>query len=252
MIRTIPHLVCTVIEQELQQAIQTDALRLVYQPQIDLRTHRIVAYEALLRWSHPQRGDLMPGTFLPLVQGSPVMRDLTDWTIDRALSDWSGVHDVPIAVNVCPSVIDDLSFADAVVDAVWRHSARPHQLKLEIIEQSLLMRPKLGVATMQRLHALGVQLSIDDFGTGYSSLTHLRDLPVSEVKIDRSFVEALPGCDRSRRIVQSIVGLASHLGIGVVGEGVSSPELEKYLLATGCEVGQGFHLGRPTRFEELD
>lgn len=252
MLRPVPHLVCTVIEQELRDAIGNGGLRLVYQPQVDMCNHRVVAYEALMRWSHPTRGELLPGSFLPLVQGSRLMPELTLWTVAEALRDWSGTPGPPVAVNICPTVIDDPSFADAIESLLEAHGARPQDLKLELIEQSLLLRPKRAIAVLRRLHDLGVRISIDDFGTGFSSLTHLRDMPVSEVKVDRSFVEALPRCDRSRRIVQTIVVLGSHLGIDIVGEGVSSPQLEKYLLATGCEIGQGFHLGYPTPFRELD
>lgn len=251
MLRPIPHLVCTVIEQELRDAIGNGGLRLVYQPQVHMCSHRVVAYEALMRWSHPTRGELLPGSFLPLVQGSRLMPELTLWTVEEALRNWAGTAGPPIAVNVCPSVIDDPSFADAIESILDSHGARPQDLKLELIEQSLLMRPGRAIAVLRRLHEMGVIISIDDFGTGFSSLTHLRDMPASEVKIDRSFVEALPRCERSRRIVQTVVALGSHLGIAVVGEGVSSPQLEKYLLATGCEIGQGFHLGYPTPFAEL-
>ena len=249
---SVPRLVCTVVEQDIHNAIRNDGLRLVYQPQVDMRTHQVVAYEALLRWTHPTRGELMPSSFLPLIQGSPVMNELTAWTLHEAMRDWARVDGPPVAVNICPTVIDDHTFATDVLMALERHQFPAKRLKLELIEQSLLMRPMRARSVLRTLANRGIRISIDDFGTGFSSLSHLRDLPVSEVKIDRSFVEGLPKCTRSRRIVQSIVTLGNQLDIEIVGEGVSSPLLEKFLLGTGCEIGQGFHLGRPARLEDLD
>ncbi len=125
------------------------------------------------------------------------------------------------------------------------HGAPPEALKLELTEQSLLMRPKHAFDVLKRLQRWGVGISVDDFGTGFSSLAHLRDLPITEVKIDRSFVEALAGSRRTQKIVQTIVTLGGRLGIDMIGEGVSSPEIEKYLLGTGREIGQGYYLGYP-------
>jgi EAL domain-containing protein (putative c-di-GMP-specific phosphodiesterase class I) len=256
MFSPVPRLICSVIERELQAAVEHDALRLHYQPQVDLMTHRVVGYEALLRWNHPVRGLLMPGSFLPLVQGSRVMLGVSAWVLHTALRDWSersaSSPAPPVAVNIAASTIDDPWFVEAVKIALDLLGAPPDALKLEITEQSLLMRPKQAFDVLKRLHRWGVGISVDDFGTGFSSLVHLRDLPITEVKIDRSFVEVLAGSRRTQKIVQTVVTLGSHLGIDVVGEGVSSPEIEKYLLGTGCEIGQGYYLGYPAPFEAMN
>ncbi|HSP15025.1 MAG TPA: EAL domain-containing protein [Thermoanaerobaculia bacterium] len=250
MFSPIPQLICTVIERELEAAVENDALRLHYQPQVHLVTHRVVGHEALLRWQHPVRGLLMPGSFLPLVHGSKVMLTIAGWTLHAALRDWveraDGSSSPPVAVNISASLVDDPTCIKLVKTALDVHGAPPEALKLEITEQSLLMRPKRAMDVLKRLHRWGVGISVDDFGTGFSSLVHLRDLPITEVKIDRSFVEALAGSRRTQKIVQTVVTLGSHLGIDVIGEGVASPELEKYLLGTGCELGQGYYLGYPS------
>ncbi len=256
MFSPIPQLICSLIEKELEAAVEHDTLRLHYQPQIDLKTHRVVGYEALLRWQHPTRGLLMPGSFLPLVHGSRVMMAVTAWTLHTALRDWTDRSDSssspPVAVNICASIIEEMSCLDVVKTALEVHGAPPDALKLELTEQSLLMRPRHAFEVLKRLQRWGVGISVDDFGTGFSSLVHLRDLPITEVKIDRSFVEALAGSRRTQKIVQTIVTLGEHLGIDVIGEGVSSPEIEKYLLGTGCEIGQGYYLGYPAPFQTMN
>ncbi len=256
MFSPIPHLICSVIERELEAAVENNALRLHYQPQVNLMTHRVVGHEALLRWQHPIRGLLMPGSFLSLVHGSNVMLAVTAWTLHAALQDWIDRSDCgtspPVAVNICASTIDDPSCLEMVKTALDLHGVPPDALKLEITEQSLLMRPKRAVDVLKRLNRWGVAISVDDFGTGFSSLSHLRDLPITEVKIDRSFVEALAGSRRTQKIVQTVVTLGASLGIDVIGEGVSSPEIEKYLVGTGCEIGQGYYLGVPAPLEAMD
>jgi diguanylate cyclase len=256
MFSPIPQLICSVIEKELEAAVENDALRLHYQPQVDLMTHRVVGHEALVRWQHPSRGLLMPGSFLPLVHGSKVMLSLACWTLHAAIRDWadrSGWSPAPpVAVNICASIIDDPSCLEVIKTALDVFGAPPDALKLELTEQSLLLRPKRAMDVLKRLNRWGVGISVDDFGTGFSSLAHLRDLPITELKVDRSFVEALASSRRTQKIVQTIVTLGAHLGIDVIGEGVSSPEIEKYLLGTGCEIGQGYYLGYPAPFEAMN
>src|SRR6478735_3873828 len=201
----------------LRQAIETGELELHYQPKVNLRTGAVSGVEALVRWRHPTRGLVMPDDFIPLAESSGLVHRLTDYVIDTALSQAAAWYAqglfVPVAVNISVRDLHGLSLAETVERSLERYSVPSTLLQLEITERILMDEPSKGADTIDALGALGVQLSLDDFGTGYSSLVLLKRLPVSEVKIDRSFVRRMTIAEDDATIVRSIIDLAHALGL---------------------------------------
>jgi len=211
--------------------------------------------EALVRWRHPQRGLLAPDAFIPLAEQAGLMRDLTRVVVAGALSScrkWRDAgHDVNVAVNVSFTDLLDTQFPLEVVAALAQHDLDPDALIVEVTESSIMSDGTRIGDVLARLSEFGVGISLDDFGTGYSSLTHLRTLPVSEVKIDRSFVRRMRSEDTVDAIVRATIQLAHDLGLGVVAEGVEDDETWETLARLGCELIQGYALSRPLPPDEV-
>jgi diguanylate cyclase (GGDEF)-like protein len=234
---------------DLRRGLDRGELELHYQPKVYLTDRRVVGMEALVRWQHPERGMITPADFIPQVQQSYLMREVTAFVIDSALTQaalWrqSGMG-VPVSLNVSGRDLLDSGLATLVADGLARHHLPPDALLLEIDERVLTSEPAHAVATAEALAEIGIALSLDDFGTGYSSLVRLKRLPVSEVKIDSSFVSRLLESPDDEVVVKSIVDLAAALGIRSVAEGVESAEVAGALLAMGCVAAQGWHFCRP-------
>jgi predicted signal transduction protein with EAL and GGDEF domain len=234
---------------DLRRALDRGELELHYQPKVYLTDRRVAGMEALVRWQHPERGVIAPADFIPQVQQSYLMREVTAFVIDGALTQaalWrqAGIG-VQISLNVSGRDLLDSGLADLVAEGLARHHLPPDSLLLEIDERVLTSEPAHAVATAEALAEVGVALSLDDFGTGYSSLVRLKRLPVSEVKIDSSFVGRLLESPDDEVVVKSIVDLAAALGIRSVAEGVESAEVATALLAMGCVAAQGWHFCKP-------
>jgi diguanylate cyclase (GGDEF)-like protein len=234
---------------ELRRGLDRGELELHYQPILKVAGRRTVGMEALIRWRHPVRGMMTPGEFIPQVQQSYLMREVTAFVIDAALTQaalWrqSGLE-VRISLNVSGRDLLGNVLVDLVQEGLARHRVPAEALLLEIDERVLTSEPAHAAATAEALAELGVGLSLDDFGTGYSSLVRLRRLGVSEVKIDSSFVGRLLESPEDEVVVKSIVDLAAALGIRSVAEGVESADVANALLAMGCEAGQGWYYGKP-------
>jgi diguanylate cyclase (GGDEF)-like protein len=234
---------------ELRRGLDRGELELHYQPKVYLANQRPAGVEALVRWLHPVRGMLMPDDFIPIVQQSYLMREVTAFVIETALSQaavWqqSGL-DVQVSINVSGRDLLDSGLADLVGQGLNRHRLPPGALLVEIDERVLTSEPAHSVATAEALTSLGVGLSLDDFGTGYSNLVRLKRLPVSEVKVDSSFVSRLLESPDDEVVVKSILDLAAALGIRSVAEGVESADVAAALLAMGCVAAQGWHFGKP-------
>ncbi len=234
---------------ELRRGLDRGELELHYQPILTVADRRVTGMEALVRWRHPVRGMLTPGDFIPLVQQSYLMREVTAFVVDAALSQaalWrqSGLG-IRISLNVSGRDLLGNALVDLVQSGLARHELPADALLLEIDERVLTTEPAHAAATAEALAGLGVGLSLDDFGTGYSSLVRLRRLPVREVKIDSSFVGRLLESPDDAVVVKSIVDLAAALGIRSVAEGVESAEVAARLLAMGCVAGQGWYFGKP-------
>ncbi len=233
----------------LRQGIDGGQLELHYQPKVALGTGAVVGVEALVRWRHPSRGLIFPDEFIPLAERSGLMHRLTAYVVDAALEQaarwWAVGLEIPVAVNVSARDLHGTLLAETVGRGLARHGLPAGALRLELTERVLMSEPGRVAGTLAALERLGVQLSLDDFGTGYSSLVLLQRLPVSEIKIDRSFVKRLLTSPDDTKIVRSIVDLAHALGIEAVAEGVETEEIWDVLEALGCDSAQGWYVSRP-------
>jgi diguanylate cyclase len=235
--------------QELRTAIDQGQLVLHYQPKFDLRTGHIEGVEALVRWNHPERGVLYPDTFIPSAERNGLMRTLTTSVLALALDQarqWrdSGLP-TPVAVNVSASNLADPELPVQIKAMLESRDLDGNALIVEVTETTLMNDTARALWVLHGLRGLNVRISIDDYGTGYSSLARLRDLPINELKLDRSFVAALSADPRTAAIVESTIQLAHSLGLTLVAEGIETAETLALLRNMGCDVGQGYHLGRP-------
>lgn len=242
------------LERDLRAALGEQQLALHYQPQVDA-SGRVVAAEALLRWQHPQHGWIPPSRFVPLAEETGLIDAIGAWVLDRACADlarWrrQGAQ-LRVAVNLSAAQFDDPHLPDSVLAALERHDLPGEALELEVTESLLLGGGPEVDAALAGLEAAGVSLSLDDFGTGYSSLSYLSELSLDRLKIDRSFVAGLSR-PRPRTVVRAIIALARDLGLGIVAEGVETEAQARALLDEGCDLLQGYHLGRPAPAASLD
>jgi EAL domain-containing protein (putative c-di-GMP-specific phosphodiesterase class I) len=237
------------IERELAQALARQELVLHYQPVVQVESGRVVGAEALVRWQHPERGLLSPIEFIPIAEQTGQIVQLGRYVLTRACQEaarWAAMgHHLRISVNVSVDQLRQPNFP-AVVQMVLTQAGLPvNQLCLEITESTLLREAGPGWKSAMALRRLGVHLSIDDFGTGYSSLAYLHQLPVDELKIDRSFINRLDRDPRERHLVEAINGMAQALGLNVVAEGVETAAQLDMLAEIGCRQAQGYHIARP-------
>ncbi|MGJ7914314.1 putative bifunctional diguanylate cyclase/phosphodiesterase [Massilia sp. LXY-6] len=228
---------------------------LAYQPKMDLKTGRITAAEALLRWRHPQRGMVPPGSFVPFAEQTGFIREITPWVLDaaiRQLAQWRAEGlDIAVSANLSTLDLLDPELPGHIEGLLARHGVPPACLCLEITESALMDEPALALAHLDALAALGVKLSIDDYGVGQASLAYLKSLPVNELKLDRSFVTAIADSPRNAAIVQSTIMLSHALGLSVVAEGVETAEELDWLRAHGCDVAQGYRISKPVMADEI-
>ncbi len=242
--------------REVEAAIDNGELTLHYQPQLDLREHRVAGFEALLRWHHPVFGQVSPERVIPLAEKNEVIVPLTRWTINTALREFKELRGLPdqvkVSLNLSAPLLTDRSILDLISDALAIWDVDPARLMVEITETSMMSNPEASVAAVHSLRELGVRISIDDFGTGYSSLAYLAQLPLDELKIDKSFVTQVTSSDHDRKIVRAIVDLAHNFGLRVVAEGVEDTDVEQLIIEHGCDVGQGYLYSRPVPLEMLD
>jgi diguanylate cyclase (GGDEF)-like protein len=234
---------------ELRRGLDRGELELHYQPKVYLADRRPAGVEALVRWQHPVRGMLTPHDFIPVVQQSYLMREVTAFVIETAVAQaalWRQAGlDLQVSLNVSGRDLLDTGLADVVEQCLNRHRVPPDALLLEIDERVLTSEPAHAVATAEALADIGVGLSLDDFGTGYSSLLRLKRLPFSEVKVDSSFIGRMLESPDDEVVVKSILDLAAALGIRSVAEGVESADVATALVAMGCVTAQGWHFARP-------
>jgi diguanylate cyclase (GGDEF)-like protein len=241
---------------ELQAAMTSPQLVVHYQPKVDLVTGDVHGVEALVRWDHPTRGLLYPGEFLALIEESGLMRAMTRLVLEMALDQaavWQsqGEHLV-IAINLSASSLVDSDLPDEVFAMLAARGVPPASLQLEITEEFLMADHDRARAILTRLREGGVQISVDDFGTGYSSLSRLREMPIDELKIDRSFILAMTDEARAAALVASIIGLAHSLGLRIVAEGVETEVAYAELRRMGCDQAQGFLMSKPVPATQLD
>jgi diguanylate cyclase (GGDEF)-like protein len=240
---------------KLRQAVDRSELTLVYQPKVDLRSAEIVGVEALLRWPQPDGTVVAPETFLPLVRRHGLMGLVTQLVITRALDDALAWHragvDVPVAVNLFAPSMANVGLPAAIAQEVAQRGLRPAALMVEITEDLFLDSTERTRTVLEQLRHNGIRIAIDDFGSGYSALSYLRDLPIDEVKLDRSFIASILVDARAAAVVRAVVELAHVLDLAVVVEGVEDAATAALVRDLGCDIGQGFYYGAPVASEEL-
>lgn len=252
-IRSLEHLE---LEHALRSAIANDDLELHYQPKLSLRDKRITGVEALLRWHHPERGNISPDRFIPLAEEAGLIVDLSDWVLHTACElskTWQndGLGDVPIAINLSGKQFAHSDIYRVVTNAIRRHSLKPEAIDLELTESQLMQDADGTIGTLNQLKEAGVALIIDDFGTGYSSLSYLMKFPIDALKIDRSFVMGIEESENNQSICAAIIALAQSLRLKVIAEGVEKQEHQDLLTMLGCDEIQGFHFCRPIDAESV-
>lgn len=239
------------LEQDLREAIENDRLDLAYQPIVNASGDKIVGIEALVRWSHPERGFISPVEFIPLAEHSSLIIQLGEWVMRRACRDGLNWPELAIAVNVSPLQFRQLDFVETVERILTETGFDPGRLELELTESTLIGNVETAESAMLRLRGLGVRLALDDFGTGYSSLLYLRRFPFDKLKIDRSFVHAIERSGDAAAIINAIVNLGRGLGMKVTAEGVESAEQHLFLRAAGVHYMQGYRFGKPCSAAEI-
>jgi EAL domain-containing protein (putative c-di-GMP-specific phosphodiesterase class I) len=244
------------LEVDMRLAIAQGGFELYYQPQVDVLTGRIIAVEALIRWPHARLGLLMPDAFIPLAEETGLIVPLTHWVIEEALRQiacWSadGVT-LSVAVNISMRSIRQAGLPATITRLMAMYAIRPHSLVIEVTESVIMADDEQTRDVFLALAQLGIVLSIDDFGTGYSSLSYLRQLPVAELKIDKSFVLALgAGEPKAGELVRLITDLGHNLGLRVVAEGVESADVLDLLSTYGCDIAQGYFISHPIPADAL-
>jgi diguanylate cyclase (GGDEF)-like protein len=240
------------LELELRDALTNEQFELFFQPQVELSSGRICAFEALLRWHHPTRGYIAPNEFIWLTEETGLIGQIGQWALRHACREatgWPG--DVRVAVNLSPAQFNHHDLVRDVTEALEASGLPPCQLDLEITESVLLIHSAENIAVLRALHDLGVNISMDDFGTGYSSLSYLRSFPFDKIKIDQSFIRDLPHDEDAAAIVRAITALGNALGMGIVAEGVERADQLARLCDEGCNVVQGYCFSVPRPASEI-
>lgn len=239
------------LKKELKDAIINNQLHLVYQPQINYHTKKVIGVEALLRWNHPELGMIPPDVFIPLAEQSSNIIDIGEWVLDQAcqqLRIWinGGMKDFRMAVNLSATQLHHPDLLRQVQEKLSMYNLNPSSLELEVTETGLMEDIKAAAKNLRGLRDIGVLVAIDDFGTGYSSLSYLKTLSLDKIKIDKSFVQDMLDSEDNAIIVKTIIQLSKSLGMQVIAEGVETLEQERFIIELGCDEGQGYLYGRPT------
>jgi EAL domain-containing protein (putative c-di-GMP-specific phosphodiesterase class I) len=238
----------------LRAAAEDGQIRLHYQPKIDLATGAIAGFEALAHWNHPTRGLLPPGAFIPVAERTGAIRHVTRAVLQSAieqLRDWSDT-DVTIAANLTAIDLLDADLSSRLTSLLDEHRVSPNRLCIELTESTVMADPERARSILADIAGAGIRISIDDFGTGHSSLAYLKDLPVHEVKIDRSFIADMSVSRNNRMIAKATIQLVHSLGLQVVAEGVEDAEVHSELRGLGCDYAQGYFYGRPQPLEAVE
>ncbi len=240
---------------QLRVGIERGELFLHYQPKVSLTTGQVTGVEALVRWQHPQRGLVRPDEFIPFAEHTTLIRPLTTYVLNSALAQariWADAgHLIPVAVNISARNLLDDQIVGQIADLLALHRLPAEMLELEVTESAIMLDPKRAHRVLGELHALGVRIAIDDFGAGYTSLGQLKNLPISELKVDKSFVLTMQSDRANAIIVHSVVALGHSLGLSVVAEGVETADALSALTGYHCDIAQGFHLCRPKTADEF-
>jgi EAL domain-containing protein (putative c-di-GMP-specific phosphodiesterase class I) len=238
------------LERDLRHALFNHELHLHYQPQIDLVTGELYGIEALARWTHPELGEISPERFISIAEESGLITEFGYWVIQEAcrqLTEWrmKGLNVPSVSVNLSPTSFHCIKLPNTLAEILRLHGLQPRDLTIELTENVLLDSHPCTTKIIHDIHHLGVQLSMDDFGTGYSSLSYLRRLPISEFKLDRSFVADLEYDEVAQALSQAILSIAKTLKLTIIAEGVETQEQYRILHQQGYSVAQGYLFARP-------
>ena len=240
---------------ELRESLESGVLYLQYQPKLVLNTMTLDGVEALARWPHPEHTLISPSEFIPLAERTGLIRPVTAWVIDQSLeqlSQWAKKGFFPsVSINISAQDLNNEDLFDHLTGLLASYGIEPNRIVLEITETSIMLNEEHATGMLRRLSDIGVRISIDDFGTGYSSLAHLSELPIYEIKIDRSFVEDMDTNPKHAKIVRAIIDLGHNLGLNVIAEGVSKREIKDELQLMRCDAIQGYYLSVPISPEEI-
>lgn len=241
---------------ELRRAIERNELALFYQAKVCIETGKLYGAEALLRWHHPVHGLISPDEFIPMAERTRMITQLTPWVLKQAFrnaGDWhqQGIE-LKISVNLSAKDLHDPELPDLIAGVAAATGIKPEWIMLEITEGSVMRDPERALAIIKRLHTGGYQFSMDDFGTGYSSLAYLKKMPLTELKIDKSFVSDIMNSENDAVIVKATINLAHNLGLQVTAEGVETKEIMERLREYGCDIAQGYYLNKPLSVKDFD
>ncbi len=241
---------------DLRNAIDRNELFMEYQPIIDIKTGRVIAAEALLRWNHSQRGKVFPDDIIPMAEQTGLINPITYWIIDTTAKynkrlKANGI-DLKIAINLSVYNLQESDFVENII-AIYEHNdIAASNFIMEVTESVMMTNPKKSIDVLKRIDELGIEIAVDDFGTGYSSLAYLKQLPLSKLKIDKSFIMDMIEDDNDAMIVRSTIDLAHNLGMQVVAEGIEEKEMLELLQILGCEFGQGYYMSRPISEDDFE
>jgi EAL domain-containing protein (putative c-di-GMP-specific phosphodiesterase class I) len=244
------------LQEELRNAVARSQFVLLYQPQVDLRTGRLFAVEALVRWKHPNLGMILPMKFIPMAEETGVIVTLGDWVLHEACRQnkaWqnAGLPPVNVCVNLSARQLKERNLVNRVVGALKDSGLEAKYLELELTESLIMEDVELAVSTMRELQDLGVHLSIDDFGTGYSSLSALKTFPVARLKIDKSFIDGLLADENDKAVAGAVISLGQKLGLRVIAEGVETEAQAAFLRNNNCDEMQGYLFSRPVPAQRI-
>jgi EAL domain-containing protein (putative c-di-GMP-specific phosphodiesterase class I) len=236
----------------MRQALESNDFRLWYQPIVNLATREVVAFEALLRWEHPERGLISPADFVPVAEETGLIVPLGAWVLKEACREaMAWPEHIKVSVNLSAIQFRNNAPAFDVAAALARSNLAPRRLEVEITETVMLHDTEATLETLRQIKALGVTIAMDDFGTGYSSLGFLRRFPFDKIKIDQTFVRGMCDNEESHAIVHAVTGLARSLGMTTTAEGVETAELLQALNAEGCTEAQGYYFSRPVPADKV-
>ena len=244
------------LESEARVALRDDQFSLALQPQVEISSGKLVGFEALLRWEHPEKGFVSPGEFIPMLENTPFMLELNYWVIARATRllrelNANGYRDIKMSINISSAHFLDPSLPDYLIQQIQKNDIVPGSIALELTETVLVSDLGRATAVMKAIRSLGCLIAIDDFGTGYSSLSYLKALPADFIKIDQSFIAGMIDSPDDRSIVHSTINMVRNMGLTVIAEGLEEPDQYRLLNEFGCQLGQGYFISRPIMEADL-
>jgi len=241
---------------ELKHALRSNELEVYYQPQLDIKQDIVIGVEALVRWCHPEHGFISPAEFIPVAEKTGVIKHLTTWVLERAIQDAAGWYErgilLRVSVNLSAKNLQESDLAAQVIELLHKYQLPTEAIALEITETAMMVDPARALRIITQLHDFGIRLCVDDFGTGYSSLAYLKQLPVAEIKIDRSFVGEMCRNTDDQIIVNTTLNMSHNLGLEVVAEGVEDEATLVSLRRLGCDLAQGYYIAKPMPIQEID